>query len=421
MNKGRIYTLLLLLLAVGMPLSSAPRKKKSAAPQSTPHYIDLHAGAGYTSHLHPTDGAVIPGGGGFIAGAGYECHLQNWLFNVGAEFQFHNSTSLMPDAFHEAAYLYTPIANHILTYGCDATHIRTTLNSGLVTLPLSVGYKFAERYYVMAGLRVGMGVFGTSHTRADLHVSVTDPEFADPMDDIGHMTGTSQYDEQSRWQVGWHLAPAVELGMYVAPAWRLGLFAEYGVLNVDKEQQIASEVHPLFAGLRCTALIAVGKAPNKKPAKPAKPVKPAASKPQPKPTPQPQEPPVEVEDTIRYGDIEIIKEQPLVLENLMFAFGTSDIIPESTGTLDQLLSLMLERKELRIHITGHTDNVGTDAYNKRLSVDRAKAVCDYLREHGVKADRMTYSGEGATKPIDTNETERGRQRNRRVEITVVNQ
>lgn len=420
MNKGRIYTLLLLLVAAAMPLTAAPRKKSITKSQNTPtpHYIDLHVGAGYTSHLHPTDGAIIPGGGGVLAGVGYEYHLQNWLFNIGAEFQFHNSTSLMPDVSSEAAYYYTPIANHILTYATDATHIRTTLNSGMVTLPLSVGYTFAERYYVLAGLRVGMGVFGFARTQADLHVAVTDPELADPMDDIGHRTGTSSYDEQEAWQVGWHLAPAVEVGMYVAPAWRLGLFAEYGVLNVDQNQQIASEVHPLFAGLRCTALIPVGNASTQKPAPKPKPKPTPTPKPTPKPTPQP---PVEVEDTIRYGDIEIIKEQPLVLENLMFAFGTSDIIPESTGTLDQLLSLMLERKELRIHITGHTDNVGTEAYNKRLSIDRAKAVCDYLRNHGVKAERMTYSGEGATRPVDTNDTEQGRQRNRRVEITVVNQ
>lgn len=427
MTKNRIYSILLLLLLAGMPLYAARQKKAKPLHK---HYIDLHAAAGYTSLLHPAEGASIPGGAGFLIGAGYEYNFKNWIVNAGLEFQFHNSTTRMPEMNTAVQYYYTPLADHIMTYGYDATDIRSTRNTGMLTIPLSVGYRFANCYYALIGANIGMGVFGSNRTRANVHINVTDPELPDPLENVGHMTGNYRFDQTDRWQVGFHIAPVAEIGIYLdqwlvkekqdrkrmPPSYRLGLFAEYGVLNVDKNQQIASAVHPLIAGVHFTALICMNKPPKERKTK----TKPAVTQPeQPKqPTPEPEPQPV-IEDTIRYGDIEIIKEQPLVLENLMFVFGTADIIPESTGTLDQLLSLMLDRHELRIHITGHTDNVGTRSYNKRLSLDRAKAVYDYLLSHGVKAQRMSWSGEGADRPVDTNDTEEGRQRNRRVEITVI--
>ena len=427
MTKGRFYSIILILLLMVCQPSAAASRKKNKAQNPNRNYIDLHAGAGYTSLLRNTPGASVLGGGGFLVGAGYEFNRKDWLLNIGVEFQFHNSTTHMPDFNTSLPYYYTPLPDYIITYGYDATNVKCTQNTGMVTIPLSFGYRFFKRYYAMVGVKMEIGVFGTNRTKAQIHVNVTDPELAEPLENIGHMTGTSPYDNSSRWTVGFSLAPKAEIGLYLdewlvkekkrkyrAPSYRLGLFAEYGVLDIDTKNAVASSaVHPLMVGVHFTALLSLDKAPKER--KPRTP-KPLETQQPPKPV-QPQEP--IVEDTIRYGDMEIIKEQPLVLENLMFVFGTADIIPESTGTLDQLLSLMLERRELHIHITGHTDNVGTDAYNKRLSIDRAKAVYTYLQRHGVAAQRMTYSGEGADKPIDTNDTEEGRQLNRRVEITVI--
>jgi OmpA-OmpF porin, OOP family len=69
-----------------------------------------------------------------------------------------------------------------------------------------------------------------------------------------------------------------------------------------------------------------------------------------------------------------------------------------------------------VEVQGHTDNVGTDAYNQRLSEDRAAAVVAWLNQHQVKSDRLTSQGYGNTRPVADNNTDEGRARNRRVEI-----
>ena len=72
-----------------------------------------------------------------------------------------------------------------------------------------------------------------------------------------------------------------------------------------------------------------------------------------------------------------------------------------------------------IQINGHTDNVGTDEYNQKLSVNRAKSVYNYLVSNGVPEKRISSKGFGSTMPIDDNETDSGRARNRRVEIEIL--
>jgi len=74
---------------------------------------------------------------------------------------------------------------------------------------------------------------------------------------------------------------------------------------------------------------------------------------------------------------------------------------------------------LKIEISGHTDNIGSAAYNKTLSQNRAKSVVDWLVSKGIKSDRLTFVGSGFDKPIATNDTEEGRQMNRRTEFKII--
>jgi outer membrane protein OmpA-like peptidoglycan-associated protein len=80
---------------------------------------------------------------------------------------------------------------------------------------------------------------------------------------------------------------------------------------------------------------------------------------------------------------------------------------------------MKHNSGLRMEIGGHTDNVGTNEYNLQLSQNRAKAVHDYLISAGIKPERIVYKGYGDSYPIDSNETEEGRARNRRTEFKVI--
>lgn len=124
-------------------------------------------------------------------------------------------------------------------------------------------------------------------------------------------------------------------------------------------------------------------------------------------------------DTLHIALQAIPKEQPIVLENLLFEFGTANIIPESEQSLADLAQLLTDNPSLHIEITGHTDNVGTASYNMNLSKERAKAVYTRLIEKGIDASRLRYDGKGDTQPKDTNDTEEGRQINRRVEFRIL--
>lgn len=102
--------------------------------------------------------------------------------------------------------------------------------------------------------------------------------------------------------------------------------------------------------------------------------------------------------------------------NVLFDFDKATIKKGYFGDIDNLAKVMKEYPDLNVVIEGHTDNIGTAAYNKKLSQRRADAVKQYLVEKaGIDANRLTAIGYGLTKPIASNATREGRQKNRRVE------
>ena len=109
----------------------------------------------------------------------------------------------------------------------------------------------------------------------------------------------------------------------------------------------------------------------------------------------------------------------IVLNNIFFDFGKASLRPESTAELDRLVKMLNDMSSLKIEISGHTDNVGNAAFNKTLSENRAKAVVDYLVKKGINQKRLTFVGYGFDQPIAPNDTEEGRQKNRRTEFKVV--
>ncbi len=119
------------------------------------------------------------------------------------------------------------------------------------------------------------------------------------------------------------------------------------------------------------------------------------------------------------GTGDLPKAKPIVLKNIFFETGSAALKKESQTELSRLKKLLVENPNLHIQINGHTDNVGSDADNLTLSSDRAKAVYDFLVENGIEANRLKYKGFGETTPIATNDTEEGRQQNRRTEFEVI--
>ena len=130
--------------------------------------------------------------------------------------------------------------------------------------------------------------------------------------------------------------------------------------------------------------------------------------PPPAPAPTPAPPPAPAPITID-------------LNGVNFDFDKSTLRPDAVAILGEATEILKRYPDLRVEVAGHTDSVGTAAYNQGLSERRAKAVYDYLTSNGIDSSRLAGPvGYGLTRPIDTNETKEGRARNRRTELNVQN-
>jgi outer membrane protein OmpA-like peptidoglycan-associated protein len=114
------------------------------------------------------------------------------------------------------------------------------------------------------------------------------------------------------------------------------------------------------------------------------------------------------------------KKKTLILEGVNFETGKSELTTESKTILDGVAESLVANEDINVRVSGHTDNTGSAALNKRLSQARAEAVRAYLIEKGVNASRLTAAGYGPSKPIASNKTAEGRAQNRRVELTRTN-
>lgn len=103
---------------------------------------------------------------------------------------------------------------------------------------------------------------------------------------------------------------------------------------------------------------------------------------------------------------------------LLFPFNSTDLLPAGRDNLRNLAESLRANPETEVLIVGHTDNVGSDAYNQRLSEQRSTAAADILASNGVPRDRIRTAGRGESEPIAGNEAETDRQRNRRVEVAI---
>lgn len=130
---------------------------------------------------------------------------------------------------------------------------------------------------------------------------------------------------------------------------------------------------------------------------------------------------IAITDTMHRVDIalsKIVSGRKITLRNLYFAFDSYQLQSESMPELRRLGRFLIDYPLVKIEIAGHTDNTGTEQYNKELSQKRAKAVADYLIQGGIASDRLTYCGYGATQPVASNDTEQGRALNRRTEAVI---
>ena len=160
----------------------------------------------------------------------------------------------------------------------------------------------------------------------------------------------------------------------------------------------SGQILPECAGVRAAPVAPPAPARPAAPAAPARPTPPAA------PAAPARPAPASVRGTV------------VIQADALFDFDKSVLRPDGRQSIDDALSKLRGVDLEMVIATGHTDSVGSDAYNQRLSERRAAAVKDYLVSKGIPASKITTIGKGESQPVATNRTAEGRQKNRRVDI-----
>ena len=133
-------------------------------------------------------------------------------------------------------------------------------------------------------------------------------------------------------------------------------------------------------------------------------------------------PPPEPEPEPEVKRVEITADAIVIHEKIEFEFGKATIRSVSHSLLNEVAQVITDNPQIQeVSIEGHTDDVGSDKSNQKLSENRAKAVREYLVGKGIADAKLTSVGYGESKPIDSNETDEGRARNRRVEFRITKQ
>ena len=128
----------------------------------------------------------------------------------------------------------------------------------------------------------------------------------------------------------------------------------------------------------------------------------------------------EIKNEVPGAKVERVGEGIVVEFNnkILFGFDKADLGDNAKGSLDELVTVLNKYPDTNIEIQGHTDNTGTDDYNKNLSERRASSVATYLKSKGIKSGRVTTKAYGESAPKYTNDTEDGRSQNRRVDFLI---
>jgi outer membrane protein OmpA-like peptidoglycan-associated protein len=108
-----------------------------------------------------------------------------------------------------------------------------------------------------------------------------------------------------------------------------------------------------------------------------------------------------------------------VLENIFFDVDKYDLKEKSVTELQKILRFLKENPSVRVEISGHTDNTGSAAYNLQLSERRAQSVNNYLIQNGIEPGRLIPKGYGPSQPLADNDSEEGRQKNRRIQFKII--
>ena len=395
------------------------------------HYVGLEAHVGYDNMFTRQTGLHDIGGVGGGLGFAYKFQYRPWRFQTGIAVTSLNSLS--KGDWYSSVQVTSPYTTMTLNERCE--DVRYNRHALSVSIPVKAGYRWGD-FTLMAGLRASYPVWQTAKFSGRRASTITDEQLIDELRDMpNHGLTTTPFTEVKPRTMGPDLTAEAEviwdLDKYLAYKpkkprrgrnrkktfrellhYEASLFASVGVLNSG----VADDpLNSLFVGGRFAVFYEFEHPkPKKKPGQKPKP----KPKPVSEPVVPPQETPVQ-QDTIYYGEQLITKGEAVVLQNLYFATNKTDVLPSSREALDNLYEFLRENPEVRIRITGHTDNTASREYNLRLSKGRAMAVKQEMLKRGIDSSRIETDGKGMAEPVADNSTEEGRQQNRRVEFVVL--
>lgn len=397
------------------------------------HYVGIDMHAGYDNMFTRQSGLKDIGGVGGGMGFAYKFQYRGWRFQTGLDVTSLNTWSR--GAWHSDLPVAAPYTT--MTLHEQLTDVRQARHALALTVPVKAGYRWGD-WTVVAGLRAGYPVWQKATVSGNRRTTITDEQLIDEFVDMpNHGLTTTPFSEVRANTMGMDLMVEAELiwdlDKYLAYKpkrrsrsgkrrkksfrellhYEVSVFASAGVLNSGTP---GDPLNSLFVGGRFAVFYEI---------EPPKPKKKKSTTTRPKPKPQPAAvvpPPVDTiipQDTIYYGEQAITKGEAVVLRNLYFAVNKTTVLPSSHEALDDLYTFLDENPEVRIRITGHTDNTASREYNNRLSKGRAEAVKQEMIKRGVDGSRILTEGKGMDEPVADNATEEGRQQNRRVEFVVL--
>ncbi|MBP5477667.1 MAG: OmpA family protein [Paludibacteraceae bacterium] len=471
MNK---YIALILLAA--MPLMLFAEKKTSVTDRAWTqakktytkpvHYIGLSPKIGYSQF--PITGSDLSFPGGLNAGLEFRYKMEYNLFRMTVGIDGTYAGNSAKGTIQKEYELVYP---DLSTYNFDFSSIKESQSTFEVGVPILFGADIYKGLYAMAGVRVGLPLMSSYSVNTDFTRWIKDGKGIDPYTDLGnHQLFSDSKDDKGKMnlkkfnpqialEIGYNLDPymASKAAIPAPPKsngknevkqklpfaqllhYEVALYANIGVMDyhqtpatgatfythpdsqgkianiysVTKDSELASgKMLPWNAGVRFNVYYEFYEQPPVKKAKKKKKV-------QPKPEVVDTvvvEPEIIPQDTIVYNGDTIQAGDTIVMENLFFDNDRTNIRHISDNTLDELADLLQRHPSAHITLIGHTDNVGTEEYNQRLSEGRVNSVKAELVKRGIDANRINTIGKGESEPIADNSTPEGRAENRRVEV-----
>lgn len=429
------------------------------------HYIGLSPKIGYSQF--PITGSDLSFPGGIHAGLElrYKMEYNRFRMTAGIDASYAGNSAL-GKIQKEFELVYPELS----TYNFDFSSIKESQSTFEVGVPILFGADIYKGLYAMAGVRVGIPVMSSYSTQTEFTRWIKDGKGIDPYTELGnHLLFNDTKDGKGKMplkmlnpqialEIGYNLDPymASKAAIPAPPKangdkivkqklpfaqllhYEVALYANIGVMDyhqtpadgayfykrdgvnitdiysVATDAELASgKMLPWNAGVRFNIYYEFYEQP------PVKKERKKKKKVQPKPEVVDTvvvEPEIIPEETIVYNGDTIQAGDTIVMENLFFDNNKTNIRHISDQTLDELADLLQRHPTAHITLIGHTDNVGTEEYNLRLSEGRVNSVKAELIKRGIDANRINTIGKGESEPIADNSTPEGRAENRRVEV-----